>query len=166
MEGAADRLPGCHCNWIPCPIHELFWLALCELPLGLLVPIDAGPSVLLEHISNATLGRDHLARMLSGKTEIVHIETKGDSALIGCVDSMARWLSRIPPWRRHPHQVLLHAAFNASTAVYYTTYDRSSELSSYIAELIAALVVAGVLYVIANRNRSTRPQNDEDASVA
>jgi membrane protease YdiL (CAAX protease family) len=62
--------------------------------------------------------------------------------------------------------VLLHAAFNASTAVYYTTYDRSSELSSYIAELIAALVVAGVLYVIANRNRSTRPQNDEDASVA
>jgi membrane protease YdiL (CAAX protease family) len=42
--------------------------------------------------------------------------------------------------------VLLHAAFNASTAVYYTTYDRASELSSYIAELVAVFVVAGLFF--------------------
>ena len=42
--------------------------------------------------------------------------------------------------------VFMHAAFNASTAVYYTSYDRASELSSYVAEFVAALVVAGLLF--------------------
>lgn len=47
--------------------------------------------------------------------------------------------------------VLLHAAFNAATLVYYTTYDRASELSSCVAELIFMIIAAGILFRIAMR---------------
>jgi membrane protease YdiL (CAAX protease family) len=56
--------------------------------------------------------------------------------------------------------VLLHAGFNASTTVYYTTYDRASELSSYVAELIAASVVAGLLYRFAVKRLDAAPARD------
>jgi membrane protease YdiL (CAAX protease family) len=49
--------------------------------------------------------------------------------------------------------VLLHAAFNASTTVYYKTFDRASEMSSYIAELIAISAAAVLLYRTAIRMR-------------
>ena len=42
--------------------------------------------------------------------------------------------------------VLLHAALNASTTVYYKTFDRATELSSYVAELIAISAVAALSY--------------------
>jgi membrane protease YdiL (CAAX protease family) len=47
--------------------------------------------------------------------------------------------------------VLLHAGFDASTLVYYQSYDRAFELSSYIAELIFAAIAAGLLFRIATR---------------
>jgi membrane protease YdiL (CAAX protease family) len=51
--------------------------------------------------------------------------------------------------------VLLHAGFDASTTVYYTTYNRASELSSYVAELIvAALVAAALFMIVIRRDRS------------
>jgi len=54
--------------------------------------------------------------------------------------------------------VLLHTAFNASTAVYYGSYNRVSDMGSYIAEGIAMLVVASVLFGIVMR-RSKLPSN-------
>jgi membrane protease YdiL (CAAX protease family) len=47
--------------------------------------------------------------------------------------------------------VLLHAGFDASTLVYYRSYGRVSELSSYIAELIFIAIAAGILFRIATR---------------
>jgi membrane protease YdiL (CAAX protease family) len=47
--------------------------------------------------------------------------------------------------------VLLHAGFNASTLVYYQSYERVSELSSYAAELIFLAIAAGVFFWIATR---------------
>jgi membrane protease YdiL (CAAX protease family) len=40
--------------------------------------------------------------------------------------------------------VLLHASFNAATDVYAGSYNRSSELGSYIAELVILVIVAGL----------------------
>jgi membrane protease YdiL (CAAX protease family) len=42
--------------------------------------------------------------------------------------------------------VLLHTAFNASTTIYYGKYDRIADVGSYIAETLAMLVVAGILF--------------------
>jgi membrane protease YdiL (CAAX protease family) len=47
--------------------------------------------------------------------------------------------------------VLLHSAFDASTLVYYSSYDRAVELSSYVAELIFMAIAAGLLFRIATR---------------
>ena len=47
--------------------------------------------------------------------------------------------------------VLLHSASNASTLVYYQSYDRVSEISSYIAELIITAIVAAIFFRIAIR---------------
>jgi membrane protease YdiL (CAAX protease family) len=47
--------------------------------------------------------------------------------------------------------VLLHAGFNASTLVYYQSYGRTSELSSYVAELISMALAAGILFRITMR---------------
>ena len=52
--------------------------------------------------------------------------------------------------------VLLHAGFDAATTVYYTTYDRASELSSYVAELIIAAILATIFYLIAVRRQTPR----------
>ncbi len=50
--------------------------------------------------------------------------------------------------------VLLHSAFNASTLVYYQSYDRVSEIGSYVAELIVTAIVAAIFFRIAiRRNR-------------
>lgn len=62
--------------------------------------------------------------------------------------------------------VLMHAAFNASTAVYYTTYDRASELSSYVAELCAVFVVAGLLYRFTITKMPAGRVPDADVSTA
>lgn len=45
--------------------------------------------------------------------------------------------------------VVLHSAFNASTLVYYQSYGRASELSSYVAELIVTAIVAAIFFKIA-----------------
>ena len=47
--------------------------------------------------------------------------------------------------------ILLHTAFNASTAIYYGSYNRAADIGSYIAETVAALFVAGVLFRITTR---------------
>lgn len=60
--------------------------------------------------------------------------------------------------------VLLHAGFDASTTVYYTTYDRASELSSYVAELIAVSLVAGLLYIVVIRKIDTSRLNETEVS--
>jgi membrane protease YdiL (CAAX protease family) len=53
--------------------------------------------------------------------------------------------------------VLLHSASNASTLVYYQSYDRVSEMSSYVAELIVMTLVAAIFFRIAiRRSRSLR----------
>jgi membrane protease YdiL (CAAX protease family) len=62
--------------------------------------------------------------------------------------------------------VLMHAALNASTAVYYTTYDRASELSSYVAELFAVIVVAGLLYRFTTKTKPAGRVPDADVSTA
>jgi membrane protease YdiL (CAAX protease family) len=43
--------------------------------------------------------------------------------------------------------VVFHAIFNASTVVYYSKLDRVSEFSSYIAEIIIAIMVAAVCII-------------------
>jgi membrane protease YdiL (CAAX protease family) len=52
--------------------------------------------------------------------------------------------------------VTLHATFNASTAVYYSQYDRASELSSYVSELVFAAIAAIVFLLIATRRTRER----------
>jgi membrane protease YdiL (CAAX protease family) len=61
--------------------------------------------------------------------------------------------------------VLLHTAFNAGTVVYYRSFDRVSELSSYVAETIFAAVVALVLFGVAVR-RSRRPELPLDPATS
>ena len=54
--------------------------------------------------------------------------------------------------------VLLHSGFNASTLVYYQSYDRVSEMSSYVAELIITAIVAAIFFRIAIlRSRPLEP---------
>ena len=52
--------------------------------------------------------------------------------------------------------VLLHAAFDASTVVYYTEYRRAFELGSYISELVFVAIFAGVLFRFAVREADAR----------
>jgi membrane protease YdiL (CAAX protease family) len=52
--------------------------------------------------------------------------------------------------------VLLHAGFDASTLVYYQSYGRASELSSYIAELISIAIAAGIIFWVATRQSRVR----------
>lgn len=61
--------------------------------------------------------------------------------------------------------VLLHAVFNASTLVYYQSYDRISEFSSYVAELVVTAIVAASLFIIAIRraNRDSSQQSKHEA---
>lgn len=40
--------------------------------------------------------------------------------------------------------VLLHASFNAATDIYAGSYDRTSELGSYVAELVVLAIAAGL----------------------
>jgi membrane protease YdiL (CAAX protease family) len=54
--------------------------------------------------------------------------------------------------------VLLHAAFNAATVVYYTAYGRASELGSYVSELIFVAIAAGVLFRMATRKNRVSVQ--------
>ena len=54
--------------------------------------------------------------------------------------------------------VLLHAGFNAATTVYYTAYNRASELGSYVSELVFVAIAAVIFFWIAikaNRVRTT-----------
>jgi hypothetical protein len=60
----------------------------------------------------------------------------------------------------------MHAAFNASTDVYYTTFNRVSELSSYVAELSAAFVIALLLYGFAIKAKLAGRLADGDVSTA
>jgi membrane protease YdiL (CAAX protease family) len=53
--------------------------------------------------------------------------------------------------------VLLHTAFNASTATYYGSYDRMADLGSYVAESIMMLLVAAILFrAVARREKRLR----------
>jgi membrane protease YdiL (CAAX protease family) len=54
--------------------------------------------------------------------------------------------------------VLMHSGFNAATLVYYQSYDRVSEMSSYVAELVVAAIVAAIFFRIAiQHSRSLHP---------
>jgi hypothetical protein len=60
--------------------------------------------------------------------------------------------------------VLLHTAFNAATAIYYTPHNRASELGSYVSELIFTAVVAAVFFAIAvRRDRSAELSSAQSA---
>lgn len=59
--------------------------------------------------------------------------------------------------------VLLHTSFNAATVVYYTPFNRSSELGSYVSELIFTAITAAVLlWIVIRRSRS--PQIEASTS--
>jgi membrane protease YdiL (CAAX protease family) len=45
--------------------------------------------------------------------------------------------------------VLLHTAANASTAIYYGSYDRLGDNGSYVAEAVAAFLIAAILFRVA-----------------
>jgi membrane protease YdiL (CAAX protease family) len=60
--------------------------------------------------------------------------------------------------------VFLPAGFDAATTVYYSTYDRVSEVSSYAAELIVTAIVAAVLCAILLRRRDTSQIRETDAA--
>ena len=47
--------------------------------------------------------------------------------------------------------ILLHAAFNAATLIYYTDYSRASELGSSVSELIFVAIAAAILFRMATR---------------
>lgn len=47
--------------------------------------------------------------------------------------------------------VLLHVGFNAASAVYYSEYNRVSELGSYVSELIFTAIAAALFFWVATR---------------
>jgi membrane protease YdiL (CAAX protease family) len=47
--------------------------------------------------------------------------------------------------------VLLHTAFNASTAIYFGSYNRVNDVGSYVAEAVFTLVVAIIVFRFAMR---------------
>jgi len=60
--------------------------------------------------------------------------------------------------------VLMHSAMNASTLVYYANYDRLSEVSSYVAELVAMAIAAILMYRLATRSaRVVEPVSEPEA---
>jgi membrane protease YdiL (CAAX protease family) len=48
--------------------------------------------------------------------------------------------------------VLLHSALNATTAIYYSGFNRASELGSYVSELTFMAIVAAIVFIIAVRS--------------
>lgn len=57
--------------------------------------------------------------------------------------------------------VLLHVGFNAATVVYYTAYNRASELGSYLSELVFVAIAAGILFRLATKKRGATGPVDE-----
>lgn len=49
--------------------------------------------------------------------------------------------------------VLLHVGFNAATVIYYTAYNRASELGSYMSELVFVVIAAGILFGLVMKRR-------------
>ena len=47
--------------------------------------------------------------------------------------------------------VLLHTAFNASTTIYYGSYDRVADTGSYVAETVAACLIAAILFRVTEK---------------
>ena len=56
--------------------------------------------------------------------------------------------------------VILHAGFNASTAVYFSSFHRVAELGSYLAESAGLSVLAGLLFTFVVRR--SRSQDDPE----
>ncbi|MGP8252495.1 MAG: lysostaphin resistance A-like protein [Terracidiphilus sp.] len=57
--------------------------------------------------------------------------------------------------------ILLHASFNAATAVYCSEYSRASELGSYVSELVFAAIAAAAFFTIAiRRSRHSQPPSE------
>lgn len=48
--------------------------------------------------------------------------------------------------------VVLHSGLNASTLVYYQSYNRASEFSSYVSELVFMALAAGLLFWLVTRH--------------
>jgi membrane protease YdiL (CAAX protease family) len=59
--------------------------------------------------------------------------------------------------------VLLHAAFNASTAVYFGSYNRVNDLGSYISETVFTLIVAIVVFMFTTRRVADREVHGENS---
>jgi membrane protease YdiL (CAAX protease family) len=55
--------------------------------------------------------------------------------------------------------VLLHTSLNAATTVYYTTFNRASELGSYVSELIFTAVAAAAFFTITVRRDRSAEQS-------
>lgn len=54
--------------------------------------------------------------------------------------------------------VLLHVGFDSATLIYYTTFNRASELGSYVSELIFVAIAAAIFFTIAiRRSRHSEP---------
>jgi membrane protease YdiL (CAAX protease family) len=52
--------------------------------------------------------------------------------------------------------VLLHTAFNASTAAYFGSYSRVNDIGSYVAETVFTIVVAIIMFRLATRAGARR----------
>ena len=62
--------------------------------------------------------------------------------------------------------VLLHASFNAATVVYYTPFNRESELGSYVSELIFTAIAATALFwIVVRRSRSSQVETSTSSLV-
>jgi membrane protease YdiL (CAAX protease family) len=62
--------------------------------------------------------------------------------------------------------VLLHTAFNASSVVYFGSYNRVNDLGSYIAEIVFTLAVAIVMLRVAIRRAGNGPALIEGSGVS
>lgn len=63
--------------------------------------------------------------------------------------------------------VLLHTAFNASTAAYYGRYGRMSDIGSYIAEALGTLLVCVILLrCVMRRSARAKPSGQSDLPAA
>jgi membrane protease YdiL (CAAX protease family) len=62
--------------------------------------------------------------------------------------------------------VLLHTSFNASTAVYYGRYGRTSDIGSYIAEALGMLLVSTILLRRAMRKVTAAETSAQSATTS
>jgi hypothetical protein len=140
----------------------------------------------------AAVGRNHLERLLLSKGQLNVEAAAGGCRSGPRMDRVACWLYFLPLSFRHQYVdstdfrcsvifrrhhpvfgfslgngslapcVLLHTAFNASTTIYYGSYNRVADTGSYVAEMVAAFLLAAILFrVTAKRNGRQRDHSPQ-----